>query len=513
MRSDTLLTQQHDRDPAEIQRVATSSTHADRRPNPTADHVDSAGPAVPHPSPSVPYGVSGGTTAIFGGGGEVGTDVLRELRDRNDMAGMQRWLLDHQPYEIADEIRRSDDITAVLLFRLLDKDRAIEVFEELDPDNQQNVLSGLRDPAFFELVEAMDPDDRARLLGEAPAKFAQRVLAGLSPHERAMTADLLGYPEGSVGRIMSPELVLVRQDMTAQEALAHVRSRGAAAETVYTLPVVDNQRRFTGVVSLRDLVLGSLDDRLAELADIDVPTVQATDDAEGAARLMQEANLLALTVVDSENRVVGLLTIDDAVEMIEAADTEDIARQSAAEPLTIHYMAASVMRLARARVVWLLLLVGAAALTVTVLAAFEGTLAGNARVAFFIPLLIGTGGNVGAQAATAAVRALALGEVRTSDILRVAWRECRVGFLLGIMLAFVALVIATVFVDPELAVAVGIALIVVCTWAAIVGATMPLLARRVGIDPAVISAPLVTTLVDATGLIIYFLVTIAVLGL
>lgn len=445
-------------------------------------------------------------------GGAVGADALREMRDHNDVAGMQKWLAEHPPYEIADEIRRSDDITAILLFRLLDKDHAVEVFEELDPDNQQNVLSGLRDPAFFELVEAMDPDDRARLLGEAPAKFAQRVLAGLSPHERALTADLLGYPEGSVGRIMSPEFVLLRRDLTAEQALAQVRARGGNAETVYTLPVTDAQRRFSGVVALRDLVLGSPTDTVANLADTDVPMVQATDDAEAAARLMQEANLLALTVVDSENRVVGLLTIDDAVEMIEAADSEDIARQSAAEPLTIHYMAASVLKVARSRVIWLLLLVAAAAMTVSVLAAFEQTLDSIPKVAFFVPMLIGTGGNVGAQAATAAVRALALGEVRFTDVLKVAWRECRVGFALGVMLSVLAGGIAIVFADAQLAVAVVIALVVVCTWAAVVGSTMPLLARRVGIDPAVISAPLVTTLVDATGLLIYFLVAISIVG-
>lgn len=449
----------------------------------------------------------------------MGTDALREMRERNDVAGMQRWLADHPPHEVADEIRRSDDVTAVLLFRLLDKDRAIEVFEELDPDNQQNVLTGLRDRAFRDLVEAMDPDDRASLLGEAPAKFAQRVLAGLSARERAMTAELLGYPEGSVGRIMSPEVVLVRQNLTAEEALATVRASGANAETIYTLPVADDRRHLIGVVDLRDLVLAQQSETVANLASTDVHRVQATDDAEAAARLMQEANLLALTVVDSEQRVVGLLTIDDAIELIEAADTEDIARQSAAEPLTVHYMAASVLKIARSRVIWLLLLVAASALTVSVLAAFEQTLEGQAAVAFFIPLLIGTGGNVGAQAATAAVRALAVGEVRTTDVLRVAWRECRVGLLIGLTLAVAAVVIAGIAayyvdsIDFGLAVAVGIALLAVCTWAAIIGATMPLLARRAGIDPAVVSAPLVTTLVDATGLVIYFLVAIAILGL
>jgi magnesium transporter len=481
------------------------------RTNGLAQHDHSSADELPQVTEPVPYGVTDPTTT-YSTGGAVGADALREMRDRNDVAGMQKWLAEHPPYEIADEIRRSDDITAILLFRLLDKDRAVEVFEELDPDNQQNVLSGLRDPAFFELVEAMDPDDRARLLGEAPAKFAQRVLAGLSPHERAMTADLLGYPERSVGRIMSPEIVLLRRNFTAEQALLTVRARGANAETVYTLPVTDDQRRFSGVVALRDLVLGSPTDTVADLADADVPTVQATGDAEAAARLMQEANLLALTVVDSENRVVGLLTIDDAVEMIEAADSEDIARQSAAEPLTIHYMAASVIRVARSRVIWLLLLVAAAAMTVSVLAAFEQTLDSIPKVAFFVPMLIGTGGNVGAQAATSAVRALALGEVRTTDVLRVAWRECRVGFSLGIMLSVLAGAIAVVFADARLAVAVVIALIVVCTWAAVVGSTMPLFARRAGIDPAVISAPLVTTLVDATGLIIYFLVAISIVG-
>ena len=481
------------------------------RTNELGQHDQFSADELAQVSEPVPYGVTHPTTT-YSTGGAVGTDALREMRDHNDVAGMQKWLAEHPPYEIADEIRRSDDITAILLFRLLDKDRAVEVFEELDPDNQQNVLSGLRDPAFFELVEAMDPDDRARLLGEAPAKFAQRVLAGLSQHERAMTADLLGYPERSVGRIMSPEIVLLRRNFTAEQALATVRARGANAETVYTLPVTDDQRRFSGVVALRDLVLGSLTETVADLADTDVPTVQATDDAEAAARLMQEANLLALTVVDSENRVVGLLTVDDAIEMIEAADSEDIARQSAAEPLTIHYMAASVIRVARSRVIWLLLLVAAAAMTVSVLAAFEQTLESIPTVAFFVPMLIGTGGNVGAQAATSVVRALALGEVRTSDVLRVAWRECRVGFSLGIMLSVLAGAIAVVFADARLAVAVVVALIVVCTWAAVVGSTMPLFARRAGIDPAVISAPLVTTLVDATGLIIYFLVAISIVG-
>lgn len=443
----------------------------------------------------------------------MGTDVLRVLLDSNDVPGMQKWLSEQRPHEIADGLGRQDPVNAVLLFRLLDKDRALTVFEEFDPVDQHNILSGLRDESFHELVENMDPDDRARLLGEAPAKFAHRVLEGLSQRERAMTADLLGYPAGSVGRYMSPEIVALRHHSTADEALAVVRAKGGNAETVYTLPTVDDQRRLLGVVTLRQLVLSAPATRLSELATAQPAKVEATGEAEAAARLMQDVNLLALPVVDSEDRVVGLLTIDDAVELIEQADTEDIARQSGTDPWPGHYIAASVGQLARARVLWLLLLIIAATLTVNVLQVFEATLAEVTALALFIPLLVGTGGNAGSQAATATVRALALSEVRTGDALRVAWRECRVGLLLGVMLAGVGLGIGVLLVETSVAVTVALSLIVICTWATVVGSVMPLLAKRIGIDPAVVSAPVVTTLVDATGLIIYFLIARAILGI
>ncbi|MDB1087054.1 magnesium transporter [Streptomyces sp. ACA25] len=438
---------------------------------------------------------------------------LPGLLEEHDLAGALEWLETQPPYSIADEIARMDAVNAVVSFRLLDKDRAIEVFEELDPVDQQQILEGLRDLAFRELVEGMDPDDRARMLKEAPAKVAKRVLAGLSAHERQMTAALLGYPEGSVGRYMTPETVALQQHLTVAQALEVVRLRGAQAETIYTLPVVDTGRRLTGVVELRELVLSEPDIMVAELVITETPRARATDPAEGAARLMRETNVLNLPVVDSEDRLVGLLTIDDAVEVIEAADTEDVARQSGAEPLERHYMSASVFQLSRARVLWLMLLLVAATLTVSVTQAFEDELETVTQLALFIPLLIGTGGNAGAQAATAAVRALAVGEVRTSDLLRVIWRECRTGLLLGCMLALVGLLVGSAFVGLDIAVVVAVTLVLICAWAATVGGTMPLLAKKLKIDPAVVSAPMVTTLVDATGLIIYFSTAKIVLGI
>ncbi|MFF4360621.1 magnesium transporter [Streptomyces sp. NPDC001604] len=229
--------------------------------------------------------------------------------------------------------------------------------------------------------------------------------------------------------------------------------------------------------------------------------------------IKREIDALALPVVDGEERLVGLLTIDDAVEVIEDADTEDVARQSGSEPWTGHYMAATVWRLARYRAVWLLLLLLAATLTVTVTEAFESTLEKVTQLAMFIPLLIGTGGNAGAQAATAAVRAPAVGEVRVSDLPAVVWRERRVGVVLGSILALLGLVLGTLFVGVHIAVVVGVGQVIICGWAATVGGTMPLPAKRLGIDPAVVSAPMVTTLVDATGLVIYFLTARAVLGI
>src|SRR5699024_1034443 len=268
-----------------------------------------------------------------------------------------------------------------------------------------------------------------------------------------------------------------------------------------------------GVAELRELVLSDPEAMVADLVSTAPTYIYATDPAEDAARLMRETNTLNLPIVDSEQRLVGLLTFDDAVEVLEEAESEDVARQAGSAPWEGHYMAVGGLRLARTRALWLSLLLVAATLTVSVTQAFEDTLAQVAALALFIPMLIGAGGNAGAQAATACVRALAVGEVRGSDLWRVIWREARVGLVLGTMLALLGLAIGAAFVDVPVAVVVGISLVLICGWAATIGGTMPLLARRLKIDPAVVSAPMVTTLVDATGLVIYFVTARIVLGI
>ena len=444
--------------------------------------------------------------------GERAEELLEQI-EKNDLTGIRLWLAEHRPYEIADELSRMSSRDAIIPFRLLDKDRELEVFEELDPGQQQAILLGLRDQAFHQILEEMEPDDRARLIGEAPAKIATRALAGLSPAERKMTAALLGYPEASVGRFMTPESVILHRDLTIARALEVVRAKGTDAETLYTLPVVSDGRRMVGTVSLGALVTADESKLLKDIVDVFAPRVQASEPAESAARLMQEANLVALSVVDSEERFVGLLTFDDALEVIEAADSEDMARQSGARPLGYHYATVSVFRLVSARAVWLMVLLVAATLTVNVMQVYEETLEQVTALALFVPMLIGTGGNVGAQSATAIVRALAVGEVRMRELPLVLWKECRVGLVLGLILATLALGIGSFLVGSAIALVVGCTVVAICTWAAIIGSMMPLLANKVGVDPAVVSSPMVATLVDATGLIIYFSVARMILGI
>ncbi|MDB4607184.1 magnesium transporter [Pontimonas sp.] len=273
------------------------------------------------------------------------------------------------------------------------------------------------------------------------------------------------------------------------------------------------REKMVGLLGLSQVVMASNDLTAGDIADREAPSIAVTDEAERAARLVQETNRLGLLVLDSEERVLGVLTVDDALEVIEEADTEDVARQAATLPSSGHYLSASPVRLAGLRVVWLLILIVASTLTVSVLQIFEGSLEAVTALALFIPLLVGTGGNVGAQAATSAVRALAVGEVRPSDALRVSWRESRVGVLLGVVLGSLAFGAGSLVAGWGVGTTVGISVVLVCIWAATVGAVMPLMAKALNIDPAVISAPLVTTLVDATGLVIYFLVAGAVLGL
>lgn len=399
-----------------------------------------------------------------------------------------------------------------LMFRLLAKDRALDVFEALDAGHQADLLDALRDEEITGFFTEMDPDDRAALLDEVPASVADKLLRGLSHDERDMTSALLGYPKGSIGRRMSPQVVPIRQTRTVQFALDLLRSRSEEYETLYLLPVMDDTRHLVGVVSLRKLLTSPADALLRDVMR-EAISVQATADEEASARQLLAVGRIAMPVVDAENRIVGVLTFDDALEIVEAADTEDQARHGGHEPLRRPYLSTPLLNVVKSRIVWLLVLAVSAVLTVQVLEIFESTLDQVVVLALFIPLLTGTGGNTGNQAATTVTRALALGDVWSRDVFAVLWREARIGFTLGAVLGGLGFIAASLVYSPELGTVIGLTLLSVCTMAASIGGVMPIIAKAVGADPAVFSNPFISTFCDATGLVMYFLIAKAVLGL
>ncbi|ATD71590.1 MULTISPECIES: magnesium transporter [Gordonia] len=397
-------------------------------------------------------------------------------------------------------------------FRLLPKDLAVEVFDDLSADSQRRLIDDLGTVEVVAAFDHLDPDDRAELLDELPAGVARALIQQLTRAERDVTAVVLGYPRGSVGRRMSPEFVHARLDETAGAALSRVKERGHAAETIYTVPVLDDARTLSGVVSLRDLLLADPEAPVAGLMRKPM-FAHSDDDAESTAQRCVDRGILAMPVVDRDNRLVGVLTIDDAVEVVEQARDTDEARAGAREPLREPYLHASILSITRARIVWLFVLAVSAILTVNVLEIFEGTLEQKVALALFIPLLTGIGGNTGSQAATTVTRALATDDVTTRDVVRVAGKEIRVGLTMGSLLGVVGFAVAALVYGIDIGTVIGLTIVSICTMAATVGGVMPLVAKSIRVDPAVFSTPFISTFCDATGLIVYFSIAKAVLGI
>lgn len=437
---------------------------------------------------------------------------LRRLIEDGELHEASAQLTSWRRGTVVDVLERLDPTERAIAFRLLAKDRALRVFEDLDAPLQGEVVKALRTEEVNDLFGQMDPDDRVGLLDELPASLAARLLSGLSPRERQLTATVLGYRPGSIGRAMTPEFVTLRPELTAEQALTRVRAGAHEVETIYALPVVDDARRLIGMVGLRGLLVADPATRVEDLMNPAEFTSVSTS-AERAARQCADDKLLVLPVVDAEERIVGILTVDDALQILEDAESEDAARQGGVEPLRRPYPSTPVLSIVRSRVVWLLVLAVGATLTVQVLEVFEATLSQMVVLSLFIPLLIGTGGNTGNQAATTVTRALALGDLSSRDVLFVIARELRVGIWLGALLGALGFLAAGLVYGWDMGAVIGLSLLGLCTMAATVGGVMPLVANALRADPAVFSNPFITTFIDAAGLVLYFLVAKAVLGI
>ena len=429
---------------------------------------------------------------------------LQGLLESRRFDEVRAMLIPLQPADVAEMIDELPDTSQAVAFRLLPKDEAIEVYEYLPSRVQQNLLTEFRHPEVLEIVDRMSPDDRARLFDELPAKVVRRLLVDMSPAERSATALLLGYPDESAGRIMTSEFVTLRGSLTAAQALDRIRRLARSSETIYTLYVTDNSRRLLGTLSLRDLVVAQPDQRVEDLMTQEVVYVQTDTDQEEAALLIQHYDFLALPVVDREQRLVGIVTVDDLMDVIEAEVTEDIYTAGGVQSVGDDYFETNLLTVARKRVVWLLVLLVTNTATSAVIKGQEDLLQQVVILTAFIPLLIGAGGNVGAQSSTVVIRGLNTEDVQPSDMAYIVGRETLAGLILGLLLGS-AVTLWAFFLEGNLGVAlsVGLSLIAISLIASFAGSALPFRFKSLKFDPALMSAPFITTAVDVLGVLIY----------
>jgi magnesium transporter len=447
------------------------------------------------------------------------TDLERVIQAR-DFVALHEMLKHWSPGTAASLIEPLPVEQQVVAFRLLPRELAAEVFEYISLEAQQQLVKAMATEEVAKMLNDMAPDDRTALLDELPASVTQQLLNLLSPHERSIAVSLLGYPEGSVGRIMTPDYVRVRPDWTIEHALDHIRRYGQDSETLSIVYVISDDGRLIGEVPIRKILLSSLSGHLADLVHERVVALKATDPQEAAVRLFQTEGRAALPVTDSQGVLIGIVTLDDALNVAESQNTRTLQRFGGVEALDEPYLQTPVLSMIRRRAGWLVILFLGEMLTATAMGFFERQIERAVVLALFVPLIISSGGNSGSQAATLVIRALALGEIRLAQWWRVMSREIGSGLVLGVILGaigFGRIAIWSAFSNlygphwPLVALTVGLALVGIVLWGTLAGSMLPMLLRRLGFDPATSSAPFVATLVDVTGLVIYFSVAILVL--
>jgi magnesium transporter len=431
--------------------------------------------------------------------------TFKELLEAKQYRALRERLIDSESTHIADLLITIQADEAVIAFRLLPKGLAISVFDYLDGAFQNQLLEAFSDQTARNFLEAMPPDDRAELLDEVPAKVARRLLQILSPDQRRVTMQLLGYEEETAGREMTPLFVDLHSDMTVTQALERVRRLAINQETVYECYIMDRRRYLIGTVSLKDLVIADPNARVSDIMKPDPPFVSTRTDREEVASELREHSLLAIPVVDAEQRLVGIITHDDVADIMEREATEDIYRFGAVPGTERGYFASRIFSVVRRRTPWLFLLIAVSMVIAPIIFEQEDLLAEIWILTAFIPLVIATGGNVGAQSATVVIRGLATGEVNPRRALAVVLREVGIGAIMGLALGTVALGLAYAFGrNMEAAIVVGMTLVGISVMATLVGGALPFIFRRLKIDPALVSAPFITTIMDIFGVALYF---------
>jgi magnesium transporter len=431
------------------------------------------------------------------------------------LADARTWITQINVVDIANWLEELDGNDLLVVFRLLPKDLAAEVFSYVSKEQQEFIIESITDREIKSIIDELFLDDTVDLIEEMPANVVKKVLKNTSEERRKLINQFLKYPENSAGSLMTIEVVDLKKEMRVDQALEYIRRIGLDKETINVCYVMDKNRKLEGIIPIRKLILSEPDETIENIMETNIISVHTLDDQEDIANIFRKYDLLAIPVVDKEGRLVGIITIDDIVDIIEQENTEDFQRMAAMQPSDEEYLKTSVVELAKHRVTWLLILMLSATLTGSIIQKYQDVLNSVAILTSFIPMLMDTAGNAGSQSATLIIRGLALEEINLNDILRVMWKELRISILVGIVLAVInfARILIMQQASVWVAATVSFSMIITVILAKVIGGSFPILAKKIGLDPAIMAGPLITTIVDALALTAYFSIASWILGI
>ena len=441
-------------------------------------------------------------------------DKLFELLDSRNLKELQKMLEDMNEFDISEFLTELDDTNMALVFRLLPKAQAAEVFANLDVEDQEHIINAISDAELGNIVEELYVDDAVDMMEELPANVVKRVMRTATPETRNLINQYLKYPENSAGSIMTAELIDLKKYMNVRESIARIRRIGEDKETIYICYVTSADRRLEGVVTVKDLLLSKDDETISDIMDTNVIFVHTTDDQEEVSEMFSDYDLLAMPVVDNEGRLVGIVTVDDVIDVMEQEATEDFEKMAAILPSEKPYLKTGVFSFVKKRIPWLIVLMFSSTLSGLILGMYENVYVHVPLLVTLMPMLTGTGGNAGSQAATLIIRGMAVGELEPSDVLQIVWKEVRVAAVCGVILAVLNYFrIIIMYPGEELVAAVTcVALFFTIILAKALGSMLPIFAKLCHLDPALMASPMISTLVDVVALLVYFSISARVFG-
>lgn len=441
-------------------------------------------------------------------------EEVKELLEGKKFTKLREVLNELEPQDIAILFNDLKTENMILLFRILTKEKAVDTFAEMDSDLQEVLIKALTDKELKEVINELFTDDMVDLIEEMPSNVVKRILRAISPEERKVINDFLKYPDYSAGSIMTNEFVDLKENMTVEQAFDKIRRVGVDKETIYNSYVLTESRQLIGSITVKEMIFANKTDKIKDIMKTDIITVNTLEDKEAVANIMKKYGLMVLPVVDKENRLVGIITIDDAVFVLEEESTEDFHKMAAISPSEETYFKTPVIKHAKSRLLWLLILMLSAMVTGKIITAYENAFAAVPLLVAFIPMLMGTGGNCGAQASTLIIRGLAVEEIRTKDLFKAMWKEARVAILVGVILSIITgIFVMVLYQNAVLAITLGSTLIVTILLAKLLGCLLPIFAKKMKLDPAIMASPLITTIVDTCSVLIYFNIATLVMNI